>query len=33
MPGLDHLRMTFMHNGRSGDATVTGGELAREVLA
>jgi len=31
--GLDHLRVTFMHNGRSERATVVDGELIKEVLA
>jgi hypothetical protein len=31
--GLDHLRVTFLHNGRSERATVTDGELVKEVLA
>lgn len=31
--GLDHLRVTFLHNGRSGRATVVDGELVKEVLA
>jgi hypothetical protein len=31
--GLDHLRVTFMHNGRSERATVTDGELVKEILA
>ena len=31
--GLDHLRVTYMHNGRSERPTVTDGELVKEVLA
>ena len=31
--GLDHLRVTFMHNGRFERATVVDGELIKEVLA
>ena len=31
--GLDHLRVTFMHNGRFERATVVHGELIKEVLA
>jgi hypothetical protein len=31
--GLDHLRVTFLHNGRSERATVVDGELVKEVLA
>jgi len=31
--GLDHLRVTFLHNGRSERATIVDGELVEEVLA
>jgi Protein of unknown function (DUF1501) len=31
--GLDHLRVTFLHNGRSERATVVDGEVVKEVLA
>ena len=31
--GLDHLRVTFLHNGRSERATITDGEVVKEVLA
>jgi hypothetical protein len=31
--GMDHLRVTYLHNGRSERATVTDGELVKEVLA
>lgn len=31
--GIDHLDLTFLHNGRDERATVDGGEVIREVLA
>jgi hypothetical protein len=31
--GLDHLRVTYIHNGRSERSNVTDGELVEEVLA
>jgi len=31
--GLDHLRTTFMHNGRAERPTITSGEVIRELLA
>ncbi|MDV6029866.1 MAG: DUF1501 domain-containing protein [Phycisphaera sp. RhM] len=31
--GIDHLELTFLHNGRDERATVDGGEVIREVLA
>jgi Protein of unknown function (DUF1501) len=31
--GLDHLRVTYPHNGRSERATVTDGEVVNEILA
>jgi hypothetical protein len=31
--GLDHLRVTYPHNGRSERATVTDGEVVKEILA
>jgi hypothetical protein len=31
--GLDHLRTTFMHNGRAERPTITSGEVIKEVLA
>ncbi|HVR74459.1 MAG TPA: DUF1501 domain-containing protein [Planctomycetota bacterium] len=30
--GLDHLKLTYLHNGRDERATVNGGELIREVV-
>ncbi len=31
--GLDHLRLTYFHNGRMERPTINGGELVREILA
>jgi uncharacterized protein (DUF1501 family) len=31
--GLDHLRVTYLHNGRLERPTITGGKLIPEVLA
>jgi hypothetical protein len=31
--GLDHLKLTYMHNGRAERATVNSGEVIKEVLA
>ncbi len=31
--GLDHQRLTFLHNGRDERATINGGNVIREVLA
>ena len=31
--GLDHLRVTYQHNGRSERATVTDGDVVKEILA
>jgi len=31
--GLDHLRVTYPHNGRSERATVTDGEVVKEIVA
>jgi uncharacterized protein (DUF1501 family) len=31
--GLDHLRVTFMHNGRAERATVVGGEVIKNLFA
>lgn len=31
--GLDHLRTTFMHNGRAERPTITSGEVIKELLA
>jgi hypothetical protein len=31
--GLDHLRVTYLHNGRSERATVTAGEVIKDMLA
>lgn len=31
--GLDHLKVTYMHNGRAERPTMTGGEVIRETLA
>ncbi len=31
--GLDHLNVTFMHNGRAERPTVVAGELIKGVLA
>jgi hypothetical protein len=31
--GLDHLRVTYPHNGRAERATVTDGEVVKEILA
>lgn len=31
--GLDHLRLTYFHNGRDERATVNGGEVVREAIA
>jgi hypothetical protein len=31
--GLDHLRVTYLHNGRSERATVTDGDSVKEILA
>ena len=33
MLGLNHLSLTYLHNGRSERATVNGGELVKELLA
>ena len=30
--GMDHLRVTYLHNGRAERATVTAGEIVREAL-
>jgi hypothetical protein len=30
--GLDHLRVTFMHNGRAERATVVGGDLIKTAV-
>ncbi len=30
--GLDHLKLTFLHNGRAERATINGGNLIRELL-
>ncbi|MCC7236133.1 MAG: DUF1501 domain-containing protein [Bryobacterales bacterium] len=29
--GLDHLKLTYLHNGRAERATMTGGELVKEI--
>ena len=31
--GLDHLGVTYMHNGRAGRPTVVAGEVVKEVFA
>jgi hypothetical protein len=31
--GLDHLKVTFPHNGRNERATVVGGRVVEEVFA
>jgi hypothetical protein len=31
--GLDHLRLTFRHNGRDERPTVNGGEVVEKILA
>jgi len=31
--GLNHERLTFMHNGRSERPTITSGEVVKELLA
>jgi len=31
--GLDHQRLTYLHNGRDERATINGGNVIREVLA
>jgi hypothetical protein len=31
--GLDHLKLTYLHNGRHERATVNSGEVVREVIA
>ncbi len=31
--GLDHLKVTYLHNGRSERATVTDGEVVKELVA
>ncbi|HEU0009890.1 MAG TPA: DUF1501 domain-containing protein, partial [Verrucomicrobiae bacterium] len=31
--GMDHLRLTYLHNGRDERATINGGEVIRKVLA
>jgi uncharacterized protein (DUF1501 family) len=30
--GLDHLKLTFLHNGRAERSTINGGNLIREIL-
>jgi hypothetical protein len=29
--GLDHLKLTYLHNGRAERPTIVGGELIREL--
>jgi hypothetical protein len=31
--GLDHLKVTYLHNGRSERPTIVSGEVVREALA
>lgn len=31
--GLDHLQLTYLHNGRDERATINGGELIRQIVA
>jgi len=31
--GMDHLKLTYLHNGRDERATINGGEVIRKVLA
>jgi Protein of unknown function (DUF1501) len=31
--GLDHVRVTYQHNGRAERPTITDGEVIRELLA
>ena len=31
--GLDHIRLTYMHNGRAERPTIVGGELIKELFA
>ena len=31
--GLDHIRLTYMHNGRAERPTIVGGSLIKELFA